>query len=181
MSTEQRASEPLVDSELEEAPASHGAAMSSPRMKKAQTIRWGIQFLLLSPILANPNGVGQLPPMGWSGYNALMQNSGECALAAAYNETTFLETAAALTASGLARLGYDTLSADDCWLAVNRTADGRLAADPTRFPHGMAYLADRLHSQGLKLGLYAAASLLTCRDFPGSQGFEALDAETYAG
>jgi len=66
-------------------------------------------------------------------------------------------------------------------LAFNRTTDGRLAADGARFPHGMAWLAEQLHARGLKLGLYAAASLLTCRDFPGSQGHEELDAATFAG
>ena len=56
--------------------------------------------LVLPPLLAtsNANGVGQLPVMGWSGYNAFMQNSGHCdhAGAAGYNETTFLQTMDAL-------------------------------------------------------------------------------------
>jgi alpha-galactosidase len=124
--------------------------------------------------------VQKAPVMGWSGYNALMQNSGACALAGGYNETAFLETAAALQSSGLAAKGYVYLNADDCWIAQNRTADGRLAADAERFPRGMAWLAARLHGAGLKLGLYAAASVLTCRGYPGSQGFEEVDAATFA-
>jgi alpha-galactosidase len=124
--------------------------------------------------------VQKAPVMGWSGYNALMQNSGECARAGGYNETTFLETAAALKSSGLAAKGYIFLNADDCWIAQNRTADGKLAADAVRFPHGMAWLAAQLHGAGLKLGLYAAASVLTCRGYPGSQGYEEVDAATFA-
>ena len=39
----------------------------------------------------------------------------------------------------------------DCWMAKERDSSGRLQADPQRFPHGIAYLADyvssKLHSQ----------------------------------
>jgi alpha-galactosidase len=120
--------------------------------------------------------------MGWSGYNALMQASGKyCTYGGGvYNETTVLETADFLLSSGLAAVGYKTLSIDDCWSAMNRSASGQLAADPTRFPHGMQWLASQLHAKGLLMGLYAAASPLTCRGFPGSQGHEALDAATFA-
>ena len=54
--------------------------------------------------------------MGWSGYNALMQNSGVCDRAGAggYNETTFLQTAAVLKSKGLAAKGYVYLNSDDC-------------------------------------------------------------------
>ena len=55
-----------------------------------------------------------------------------------------------------------------------------MQADPTRFPKGMQYLADQAHSRQLKLGLYAAASKETCRSYPGSQGYEEVDAATYA-
>jgi alpha-galactosidase len=132
---------------------------------------------------ANHNAVGQLPVMGWSGYLAFLQGSGHCATAGAsgYNETLFLETSAALEATGLKSLGYVYLNVDDCWLAENRTTDGKLTADTSRFPHGMAWLADQAHERGFKLGLYAAASLKTCRKYPGSQGYEAVDAETFAG
>lgn len=43
----------------------------------------------------------------------------------------------------------------------------------------MAFLADQAHSRGLKLGLYASAGKLTCRNFPGSDGHEKLDADTF--
>ena len=134
-------------------------------------------------VRANPNAVGQLPTMGWSGYMAFMQGSGHCATAGAsgYNETTFMQTMDALIATGLKDVGYTYVNADDCWIAENRTTEGKLTADPTRFPHGMKWLADRAHSRGLKLGLYAAASVETCRQYPGSQGFEAVDAATFAG
>jgi hypothetical protein len=114
---------------------------------------------LAPPHLAegNRNAVGQTPVMGWSGYNAFMQNSGHCDKAGAggYNETTFVQTAEALVKTGLAELGYVYLNLDDCWIAENRTADGKLTHDLDRFPHGMAWLADQAHSMKLKLGLCA--------------------------
>ena len=30
---------------------------------------------------------------------------------------------------------------------------GRIRGDPGRFPNGIKYVADKLHAQGLKLGL----------------------------
>eukprot|EP01047_Picozoa_sp_COSAG01_P040981 COSAG01_NODE_3484_length_6019_cov_13.268750_3_plen_482_part_00 len=142
------------------------------------------QLLLLAPALtlANPNAVGQTPLMGWSGYNAFMQNSGHCDRAGAggYNETTFVGSMEALVSTGLAAKGYVFLNADDCWIAENRTAEGKLTHDLSRFPHGMPWLIEQAHSRNLKLGLYAAASVETCRQYPGSQGHERVDAQTFA-
>jgi hypothetical protein len=69
---------------------------------------------------AKLDGNGRLPVMGWSGYNAFMQNSGHCDTAGAkgYNEAVFLETADVLVETGLAKLGYRYLTLDDC---VSRT------------------------------------------------------------
>ena len=49
-------------------------------------------------------------------------------------------------------LGYEYVNIDDCWANWNRTADGKLAANSTRFPSGMKALADYVESKGLKLG-----------------------------
>lgn len=37
--------------------------------------------------------------------------------------------------------GYEYVIVDDCWLASNRSADGRLEADVNRFPNGMKNLS----------------------------------------
>ena len=73
-------------------------------------------------VQAYVNGVANTPPMGWSGYNALMQGSGHCdkAGAAGYNQTTFVQTMDYLVSSGLRDLGYVYLNADDCWMAETR-------------------------------------------------------------
>ena len=92
---------------------------------------------LLTTAQANRNAVGKLPIMGWSGYNALMQNNKHCLGAAGYNETTFIQTADVLIKTGLRDLGYTYLNLDDCWIAENRTADGELTWDTSRFSKGI--------------------------------------------
>ena len=67
---------------------------------------------LATPAEAKLDGNGKLPIMGWSGYNAFMQNSGHCDTAGArgYNEGTFIQTADALVKTGLAKSGYQYLN-----------------------------------------------------------------------
>src|SRR5204863_6046837 len=57
---------------------------------------------------------------------------------------------------------------DDCWMTHARNAAGDLVADPTRFPHGMAWLGAYLHGKGLKFGIYEDAGSATCGGYPGS-------------
>lgn len=44
----------------------------------------------------------------------------------------------------------------------------------------MQKLGSWLHEKGLKFGIYADCGRLTCQEYPGSAGFEKLDAETFA-
>lgn len=68
----------------------------------------------------------------------------------------------------------------DCWMANQRSKDGDLEPDYHRFPSGIKSLADRVHSMGLKFGIYESAGHLTCQHLPGSLGFEAKDAKLFA-
>jgi len=47
-----------------------------------------------------------------------------------------------MASSGFRDAGYEYVIIDDCWLAMDRDADGRLQPDPTRFPNGIRALAD---------------------------------------
>ena len=47
-----------------------------------------------------------------------------------------------MAADGFKDAGYEYVIVDDCWLAKERAADGRLQADPQRFPNGIKALAD---------------------------------------
>lgn len=43
---------------------------------------------------------------------------------------------------GYLAAGYEYVIIDDCWLAKERDATGRLQPDPDRFPNGIKALAD---------------------------------------
>jgi alpha-galactosidase len=125
----------------------------------------------LQPGSQSYNGVALTPPMGWNDWYQY-----RCSI----TENDVLANANALVSSGLAKLGYRYVNLDDCWMAPQRAADGQLQADPTRFPHGIAWLAARLHAMGLKLGVYESFGTTTCQRLPGSYGHYRQDADTFA-
>jgi Alpha galactosidase A len=48
----------------------------------------------------------------------------------------------AMERDGFKDAGYEYVVIDDCWLAHERDAQGRLQPDPVRFPNGIRALAD---------------------------------------
>lgn len=120
------------------------------------------------------------PPMGIDNWNAT-------GCSAAFTEAYVRAEADALVRTGLAAAGYRYVNLDDCWAAPQRDPDGRLVADPGRFPSGIAALADDVHRRGLLLGIYTSAGARTCATtgfptagFPGALGHEQQDAATFA-
>ena len=120
---------------------------------------------------ASYNGLALTPPMGWNDWYQY-----RCSI----TEDDVLANAQGLVSSGLAKLGYNYVNLDDCWMAPTRASDGQLQADPTRFPHGIAWLASQLHAMGLKLGVYESFGTTTCQRLPGSYGHYQQDADTFA-
>ena len=118
------------------------------------------------------NGLGKTPQMGWNSWNHF-----GCDISA----ELIRQTADALVARGLDKLGYRYVIVDDCW-AYNRSLDGVIQADPRTFPgeSPMKELARYVHGKGLKFGLYSDAGTATCANRPGSLGYEKIDANTYA-
>jgi hypothetical protein len=57
-----------------------------------------------------------------------------------------------MVTEGYKDAGYEYIMMDDCWLSQERGADGRLVADPERFPSGIKALSDYVHKLGLSLG-----------------------------
>ncbi|MBQ9952282.1 MAG: glycoside hydrolase family 27 protein [Clostridia bacterium] len=112
-----------------------------------------------------------LPPMGWNSWNTFGSE---------INEKVVMESADVLAESGLRDAGYNYLVIDDHWHLKERGADGRMVPDPEKFPHGMKYVADYIHSKGLKFGMYTCSGYLTCGGHPGSYDNEWLDAQTFA-
>ena len=90
-----------------------------------------------------------------------------------------------VAADGYLQAGYKTVSIDDCWEApLQRGPKGDptkpLSGDPKRFPLGMKHLGDYMHSKGVSFGIYSDEGTQTCGGFPGSEGYERLDADTFA-
>jgi alpha-galactosidase len=111
------------------------------------------------------------PPLGWNSWNKF-----GCDI----DENLIRETADAMVSSGMAAAGYTYVNIDDCWMARERDADGRLQADPERFPSGIKAIADYVHERGLKLGIYSSAGTATCQGLPASLDHEATDAASFA-
>jgi len=78
-------------------------------------------------------------------------------------EELFQQMAERLVRDGYRAAGYEYVGIDDCWMAGTRDGDGRMLADPERFPSGIKALADFAHARGLKLGLYSDIGLKTVR------------------
>lgn len=52
---------------------------------------------------------------------------------------------------------------DDCWSVKNarNASNNRIIPDPTKFPDGIAGVAEQVHELGLKIGIYSSESLLS--------------------
>ena len=111
------------------------------------------------------------PPMGWNTWNTFAAN---------IDEELILDSADKLIAAGLKDAGYEYVVVDDCWALRERGKDGKLVPDPKKFPHGMRYVADKLHEKVLKFGMYSCCGTMTCARFPASFNREFLDAQTFA-
>ena len=53
-----------------------------------------------------------------------------------------MDMADCLVADGYREAGYVYVNIDDCWSSLQRDSEGRLQADPDRFPSGIKFLAD---------------------------------------
>jgi alpha-galactosidase len=107
-------------------------------------------------------------------------NSTHCR--AEFNEAMVKGIADIFVEKGLKDAGYQYVNLDDCWAKPQRNADGKLEADPVRFPNGIKAVADYVHSKGLKLGIYTSAGTKTCDSvgLPGALGHEYSDAQQFA-
>lgn len=127
-------------------------------------LAWGLPCLR-----ALDNGVGDVPAMGWNSWNQF-----RCDI----NEGLIREVARAMVSSGLRDAGYRYVNVDDCWQEY-RAPDGHIVPNRKKFPSGMRALGDYIHGLGLKFGIYSDTAKLTCENFPGSMGYEKLDAADY--
>lgn len=132
-----------------------------------------IQILCFSIFILSAQkfeGIALTPPMGWNTWNHY-----RCEI----NEQIVLEMADAMVESGMADAGYEYIVIDDCW-QIDRDEDGNIVVDSIKFPSGIKYISDYIHSKGLKFGLYSDAGTMTCQKRPGGRGYEFQDARQYA-
>ncbi|KRY67575.1 Alpha-N-acetylgalactosaminidase, partial [Trichinella pseudospiralis] len=127
------------------------------------------------------NGLALTPPMGWISWLQFgCQTDCSKGLKNCFSEQAILDIAEHLVADGYRDAGYIYVNLDDCWSSRRRDQDGRLMADPIRFPHGIKWLGEELHKRGLKLGMYTNIGSKTCMGYPGSGEDIEKDAETFA-
>ncbi|MGY6019188.1 glycoside hydrolase family 27 protein [Streptomyces spinosirectus] len=94
------------------------------------------------------SGLAPRPYMGWNTYYGL----------GAPTEKEVRAVADKLVGSGLRDAGYDIVWLDGGWQADDpRDAQGRLTANPERFPSGIPALVSYLHKRGLRAGIYTDA------------------------
>ncbi|XP_030001666.1 alpha-galactosidase A [Sphaeramia orbicularis] len=127
------------------------------------------------------NGLALKPTMGWLHWERFMCNT-DCDRDPdnCISERLYMQMADVMVKEGWKDAGYEYVCIDDCWPSHQRDAQGRLQADPNRFPGGIKKLADYVHSKGLKLGIYADVGKKTCAGYPGSFGYYETDAQTFA-
>lgn len=82
---------------------------------------------------------------GWNSWNSFKLN---------VSENLIKATTGVLISSGLADLGYQYVVIDDGWQDKQRDKSSGLTWNKTRFPNGIVKLADHIHEQGLKIGIY---------------------------
>ncbi len=111
------------------------------------------------------------PPMGWNSWNVFTNT---------LDEKLVMETADAMVSSGMRDLGYQYINMDDYWHDSTRASDGSPVANPQKFPNGIKWLSDYVHSKGLKLGIYSDAGDKTCGKCFGGFQHEEIDAKVYA-
>ncbi|KAI5124617.1 hypothetical protein M0805_004227 [Coniferiporia weirii] len=168
-------STPVTSSSVSSTPVSSSSA-SSTSVQSTTTSHpatTSVTGLAGSAPTAGPSHeTGQLPALGWNSWNAYGGN---------IDEAKVLSAAQDIVSLGLKDVGYEYVNIDDCWAQMSRDpTTNQIVPDATKFPNGIASLADQIHALGLKMGIYGDAGTATCSGYPGSLGNEVLDAETFA-
>ncbi|NVO20690.1 MAG: NPCBM/NEW2 domain-containing protein [Bacteroidetes bacterium] len=120
------------------------------------------------------------PPLGWNSWN--------CFACAVTQEKVFA-AADAMINSGLADHGWNYINIDDCWM-VKPDSDDPILGGKVRDEAGnmltnkkfpdMKALADKVHSRGLKIGIYSGPGPKTCAGYEACFMHENQDAAQFA-
>jgi len=122
----------------------------------------GLAVTTAVPAVAEANGVGATPAMGWSSWSFIRHDPTAADIEA---------QAAAMVSSGLSSAGYDYVNIDDYWYdcpgsqGPDVDSYGRWVTNATEFPpgsgggNGIAVVASYVHSLGLKFGIYVTPGI----------------------
>jgi alpha-galactosidase len=120
------------------------------------------------------------PPMGWNHWYTHYDR---------ITDKLMREAADVMVSSGMADVGYQYVSIDDCWMNADKNKDP-LRNGPFRDPQGnilpnqhfpdMKAMTDYIHAKGLKAGIYTSPGPKTCAGFAGTYQHEAQDAKQFA-
>lgn len=110
------------------------------------------------------------PPMGFNTWNAY-----GCQI----NQTIIRRNAELMISRGYVKAGYKFMNVDDCYSSFRNNKTQEMVPDPVRFKDGIKPLADFVHANGMKFGIYSSAGTKTCEGKPGSLGHEDIDAKTF--
>ena len=118
-------------------------------------------------LAASATASGAHPIRGWMSWERYTCET-DCARFpdTCIGERLFRTMADGMVRGGWVDAGFTSIQIDDCWSAAERR-DGRLVADPVRFPSGIKALADYVHSKGMQLGIYGDIGSKTCGGFIG--------------
>src|SRR5437867_12846524 len=124
--------------------------------------------LTAAPAPADDAELVRTPPMGWNSWNHF---------GTGVSDEVIRHQADAMVSTGMKAAGYTYLNIDDGWEG-QRNEQGVMQTNQ-KFPD-MKGLADYVHGQGLKLGIYSSPGPNTCAGYEGSYAHEEQDARTFA-
>eukprot|EP00037_Helgoeca_nana_P030778 m.383854 g.383854 ORF g.383854 m.383854 type:complete len:343 (-) comp28265_c0_seq2:879-1907(-) len=141
------------------------------------TVTGGVALVLVTLLqsrtaCALDNGVGLTPAMGYNTWDDFRCGG--------INASNIEKVAVKMAELKFGSFGYQYLSVDDCWAIGRDKSTHAILPDPKAFPQGMKAVVDFVHAHGLKFGIYTDRGTATCVGRPGSEGFEDIDAKTYA-
>ncbi|NJM94176.1 MAG: alpha-galactosidase, partial [Cytophagales bacterium] len=115
------------------------------------------------------DNIALTPPMGWNSWNCW---------GLSVDADKVKQAADHMVSSGLSQHGWSFVNIDDGWEAPTRDKKGELLGNE-KFPDFKS-LADYVHKQGLKIGIYSSPGPETCGGYLGSYQYENQDAKTWA-
>jgi hypothetical protein len=107
-------------------------------------------------VQAASNGLGRTPVLGWSSWSFVRNNPTAAGIEA---------QADAMKSSGLGKAGFQYVNMDDFWYQCpgsqgpNVDQYGRWVIDSARFPDGIKAVADHVHRDGFKFGIYVTPGI----------------------